>query len=72
MIKTIQPKLLTTAIVTKCPDCESEIDLPYDSKEGDLISCPGCGIELEIKKITQGGTKIELEEFIIEGEDWGE
>lgn len=56
----------------KCPDCDSELNVPNDVEKGEILSCPGCGLELEIKKISNGGGCIELQELIIEGEDWGE
>ncbi len=57
---------------TKCPDCDSVIDLPFDVEKGEVLSCPGCGLELEVKGVSNGGGCVELQELIIEGEDWGE
>ena len=57
---------------TKCPDCESELNIPYDIEKGEVLSCPGCGLELEVKKISDGGGCVDLQELVIEGEDWGE
>ena len=57
---------------TKCPDCEFEITVPSDTEKGEILSCPGCGLELEVKKINDGGGCIDLQELTIEGEDWGE
>ena len=54
----------------KCPDCDSNIGIPQDSITGEIISCPDCGLEFEVKKADNGD--IELVELIIEGEDWGE
>ncbi len=54
----------------KCPDCDAELDVPSDTEKGEILSCPGCGLELEVKKI-QGGC-VDLQELTIEGEDWGE
>jgi transcription elongation factor Elf1 len=56
----------------KCPDCDSELNVPCDVETGEVLSCPGCGLELEVKKITGGGEYIDLQELILEGEDWGE
>jgi alpha-aminoadipate/glutamate carrier protein LysW len=56
----------------KCPDCESEINVPSDVEKGEILSCPTCGLELEVKKIASGGGCVDLQELIIEGEDWGE
>jgi hypothetical protein len=56
----------------KCPDCEFELTVPFDLEKGEILSCPGCGLELEVKKINHGGECIDLQELTIEGEDWGE
>ena len=56
----------------KCPDCDSELTVPGDVETGEILSCPGCGLELEVKKISNGGGCIDLQELTIEGEDWGE
>ena len=55
---------------TKCPDCDAELDVPKDTENGEILSCPGCGLELEVKQI-KGGC-MDLQELTIEGEDWGE
>ena len=47
-------------------------NVPCDIEKGEVLSCPGCGLELEVKKITDGGECVELQELAIEGEDWGE
>jgi len=56
----------------KCPDCDSELNVPCDAETGEVLSCPGCGLELEVKKVNIGGECLDLQELIIEGEDWGE
>jgi alpha-aminoadipate carrier protein LysW len=56
----------------KCPDCDAELYVPSDIAKGEVLSCPGCGLELEVKKITEGGGCIDLQELTLEGEDWGE
>jgi alpha-aminoadipate/glutamate carrier protein LysW len=38
--------------VTKCPDCDAELDLDEDEvEEGEILSCPECDIELEVTQI---------------------
>jgi lysine biosynthesis protein LysW len=37
---------------------------------GEILSCPECGLELEVKQVN--GSLLELQELTIEGEDWGE
>jgi hypothetical protein len=56
----------------KCPDCDSELNVPCDLEKGEVLSCPGCGLELEAKEIAIGGGCVDLQELTIEGEDWGE
>ena len=56
--------------IAKCPDCDSDLKIPADTVKGEILSCPGCGLELEVKQI-KGGC-VDLQELIIEGEDWGE
>ena len=56
----------------KCPDCDLELNVPFDVEKGEILSCPGCGLELEVKKIDNGGEYIDLQTLNIEGEDWGE
>jgi alpha-aminoadipate carrier protein LysW len=56
----------------KCPDCDSELNVPSDIGKGEVLSCPGCGLELEVKKINDGGGYIDLQELTLEGDDWGE
>jgi alpha-aminoadipate carrier protein LysW len=54
----------------RCPDCDTEIEVPDDVMKGEIISCPSCGLELEVTEIK--GDSVELKELGIEGEDWGE
>ncbi len=50
----------------------SALNVPCDVEEGEVLSCPSCGLELEVKKVNNGGGCVNLQELIIEGEDWGE
>jgi len=72
MISTLTSKLQNKDNNAKCPDCDSELIVPNDIENGEIVSCPGCGLELEVKKLTDGGGCIDLQELTIEGEDWGE
>jgi alpha-aminoadipate/glutamate carrier protein LysW len=58
------------AFTAKCPDCDAELDVPADTEKGEILSCPSCGLELEVKHV-KGGC-VDLQELTIEGEDWGE
>jgi alpha-aminoadipate carrier protein LysW len=55
---------------SKCPDCDVDLDVPTDTTKGEILSCPGCGLELEVESVDKG--KVNLKELVIEGEDWGE
>ncbi|MCL1977344.1 MAG: lysine biosynthesis protein LysW [Candidatus Bathyarchaeota archaeon] len=54
----------------KCPDCDAELEIPADTEIGEIVSCSGCGLELEVKAVKDGC--VDLQELTIEGEDWGE
>ena len=56
--------------MTKCPDCEADIDVADDAMTGEILSCPDCGLDLEVKTISP--QTVELEKLAIEKEDWGE
>ena len=58
------------ATKAKCPDCDADLDVPQDTAAGEIVSCPGCGLELEVKQIHSGC--VHLQELTLEGEDWGE
>jgi alpha-aminoadipate/glutamate carrier protein LysW len=35
--------------MTRCPECDTEIDLDEDEvEEGEILSCPECDVELEV------------------------
>ena len=53
----------------ECNDCGEPLEIPDDAEIGDVISCPCCGLEYEVK-IVNGVTA--LVEFVLEGCDWGE
>jgi len=54
----------------KCPDCDADLTVPQDTTKGEILSCSGCGLELEVKDLNGGC--IDLQELTLEGEDWGE
>jgi transcription elongation factor Elf1 len=73
MIPSANTNLENKANTAKCPDCNFEILVPCDVEKGEILSCPCCGLELEVKKINyEGGGCVNLQELSIEGEDWGE
>lgn len=58
-----------------CPDCQTELIIPRDCENGEIISCSGCGLEFEVTiKVIDGKrfmTDIKPLE-IEEGLDFGE
>ena len=65
-----KPQEVKIMNTTRCPDCDAELNVPVDTEKGEILSCPGCGLELEVKQINGGC--VDLQELTIEGEDWGE
>jgi len=61
---------MPASIKAKCPDCDVVLEVPSDTAKGEIISCPGCGLELEVKEVRRD--KVDLQEMTLEGEDWGE
>jgi len=51
-----------------CPECAAELDMPSDVVEGEILVCPDCGVELEVR----GTDPIELDLAPEVEEDWGE
>jgi alpha-aminoadipate/glutamate carrier protein LysW len=60
------------AMKAKCPDCDADLDVPTDTTKGEILSCPGCGLELEVKQVNCNCGCVDVEELTHEGEDWGE
>ena len=55
--------------VEKCVDCESSMEVPDDAVEGEIVTCPDCGLDLEVKVTPQGRS---IKPLVAEKEDWGE
>jgi len=53
----------------KCPDCEALVLVPDDAVDGEIVSCPDCGLDLEVH--TTGANR-SIKAVVIEKEDWGE
>lgn len=53
-----------------CDECGGTIKIPKDVVVGEIVSCPDCGLEYEIAKISD--EKVELKPAETVGEDWGE
>jgi alpha-aminoadipate/glutamate carrier protein LysW len=53
----------------KCPDCQAVIAVPEDAVQGEIVSCPDCGLDLEV---TKTGESFAIKALVVEKEDWGE
>jgi len=53
----------------KCPDCESAVSVPNDAVDGEIVTCPDCGLDLQVH--TTGQTH-SIKPLVLEKEDWGE
>jgi len=52
-----------------CPECEAPVELDaWDVDKGEIISCPECGVDLEVV----GLAPLELEPAGREGEEWAD
>ncbi len=54
----------------KCPECEGDMTIPEDAIQGEIVTCPDCGVSFEVH--VKGAGSFELKPAQIEGEDWGE
>ncbi|MEM2248152.1 MAG: lysine biosynthesis protein LysW [Candidatus Bathyarchaeia archaeon] len=46
------------------------MSIPEDAISGEIVSCPDCGLDLEVRFDEKG--LVSLKPAEIEGEDWGE
>ena len=52
-----------------CPECEADVEMDeYDVDKGEIISCPECGVELEVV----GLSPLLLDLAAQDEEDWTE
>jgi len=52
-----------------CPECEADVEMDeYDVDKGEIISCPECGVELEVV----GLSPLQLDLAPQDEEDWNE
>lgn len=52
----------------ECPECGSEVRLPTDVVENEVLTCNTCGVELEVVSLSPLKVALAPEEE----EDWGE
>lgn len=51
-----------------CPECEAEITLEASTEVGEILVCPDCGVDLEVKTLNPASVELAP----MEQEDWGE
>jgi alpha-aminoadipate carrier protein LysW len=57
------------SLMAVCPDCEADVEMDeYDIDKGEIISCPECGVELEVL----GLAPLELDLAPQDAEEWQE
>jgi alpha-aminoadipate carrier protein LysW len=56
------------ALTAECPVCGTDVELAAGTVQGELITCPDCGVELEVISLDPP----QIEEAPQEEEDWGE
>lgn len=54
----------------KCTECDGELTIPDDVINGEIVTCPDCGMDFEVN--IKDSDEIELKPAEVEGEDWGE
>ncbi|MFH1425035.1 MAG: lysine biosynthesis protein LysW [archaeon] len=54
--------------MVNCVECNAAVELPSDARQGEIVDCPECGIELEI--VNPGTGEVRVAEAT--EEDWGE
>jgi alpha-aminoadipate carrier protein LysW len=52
----------------KCPECDAEVTIGSDAVKGEIVSCPDCGAELEVREVRP----LALALAPAAEEDWGE
>ena len=57
------------SLMAVCPECEADVEIDeYDVDKGEIISCPECGVELEVV----GLAPLQLDVAPQDEEDWTE
>ena len=55
--------------VIECPVCAGTLEPPSDVMVGELLDCPDCGCELEVRAVEPA---LQVVEAPTAAEDWGE
>ena len=40
--------------LAKCPECDADVNVAADAVKGEIVTCPDCGAELEVKETEPG------------------
>ncbi|MBU0546893.1 MAG: lysine biosynthesis protein LysW [Patescibacteria group bacterium] len=57
--------------MVKCLECGTDLNIPEEPMIGEIINCPSCGIDYEVKKIKEDGS-LEIDNLEVISEDFGE
>jgi alpha-aminoadipate/glutamate carrier protein LysW len=57
-------------VQAECPSCYFEFSPEEEVMVGEVITCPDCGVDLEVMKVN--GDKLEVQVAEVGAEDWGE
>ncbi len=52
----------------KCPECDADVPVGQDAVKGEIVLCPDCGAELEVRETAPVALAVAPEAE----EDWGE
>ncbi len=52
----------------ECVECGGDVQVPGDAMQGEILTCPDCGVELEVTSLNP--VQVELAPMVME--DWGE
>jgi alpha-aminoadipate carrier protein LysW len=53
--------------MTRCPDCGGNIDIEEEVGQGDTVTCPECGVDLEV--VSTNPVELRLAKDLDEDED---
>ncbi len=56
------------AMDPECPECAAAVPLSPETLVGEIVTCPDCGMELEVTQVNPAVLQAAPEEE----EDWGE
>jgi len=53
--------------MTRCPDCVVNVDIGEEVEQGDTVTCPECGVDLEV--VSTNPVELRLAKDLDEDED---